>query len=250
VGGERWLGPQSPGPDYFGPTEAATPVTANGTIYTAVPGTNSVVALDPDDGEVQWRQTHHENDTISGTYNRPAVYDGLVFVTAWPEQATAYDAESGAQHWHREIGEQMVLPPVATDDGVVIPTREGVQLRDRADGSLRWERNLDGNVTDSTPAVAEGTVFVADERESLHALSLATGETRWTAPFTGKTTPVVAEDRVYAVDSMWALKAFDVATGEQQFEYHPSEVPLSPPIVGDDVLYLANRGRILALGEA
>ncbi|WP_265108207.1 PQQ-binding-like beta-propeller repeat protein [Halosolutus halophilus] len=250
VGSERWTGPQSPASGLFGPAESTTPVTANGTIYTAVPGTNSVVALNPNNGEVLWRRTHHKDEAASGTYNRPAVDGGIVFVTAWPQQATAYRADTGEQHWHRELQEMTVLPPVATDEGVVIPTRESVQLRARSDGSLLWERNLDGNATDSTPAVANGTIFVADERESLHALSLATGETRWTTPFDGKTTPVVADDRVYAVDSLWALEAFDVATGEKQFEYQPSEVPLSPPIVGDGILYLANRDRILALEEA
>ncbi|MFD1589326.1 PQQ-binding-like beta-propeller repeat protein [Halorientalis brevis] len=250
VGGERWTGPRSPAPGFFGPAEATSPVTANGRIYTAVPGTNSVVAVEPNNGEVLWRQTHHEDEGISGPYSRPAVDDGLVVVTAWPEQATAYRADTGEQHWHRELGKSTVLPPIATDEGVVIPTRESVQLRARADGSLLWERDLAGNATDSTPAVANGTIFVADEQASLHALSLATGETRWTAPFEGETTPVVTDNRVYAVDSLWALKAFDVATGEQQFEYHPSEVPLSPPIVGDGMLYLANRGRILALEDA
>ena len=250
VGGERWTGPQSPTPGFFGPAESTTPVTANGRIYTAIPGTNSVVALDPNNGEVLWQRTHHKDEAASGTYNRPAVDDGIVFVTAWPQQATAYRADTGQQHWHRELEEMMVLQPVATDEGVVIPTRESVQLRARSDGSLLWKRNLDGNATDSTPAVANGTIFVADERESLHALSLATGETRWTAPFDGKTTPVVADDRVYAVDSLWALEAFDIATGEKQFEYQPSEVPLSPPIVGDGTLYLANRSQVLALEEA
>ncbi len=250
VGGERWTGPQSSSPGFFGPAESTTPVTANGTIYTALPGTNSVVALNPNNGEILWQRTHHKDESVSGTYNRPAVDDGIVFVTAWPQQATAYRAATGEQHWHRELEEMTVLPPVATDEGVVIPTRESVQLRARSDGTLLWERNLDGNVTDSTPAVANGTIFVADERESLHALSLATGETRWTVPFDGETTPVVADGRVYAVDSLWALEAFDVATGEKQFEYHPSEVPLSPPMVGDGMLYLANRGRVLALEEA
>jgi len=250
VGGERWTGPQSPTPGFFGPAESTTPVTANGTIYTALPGTNSIVALNPNNGEILWKQTHHKDEAVSGTYNRPAVDDGLVFVTAWPQEATAYRADTGEQHWHHELEEMTVLPPVATDEGVVIQTRESVQLRTRSDGALLWERNLDGNVTDSTPAVANGTIFVADEREELHALSLATGETRWTVPFDGKTTPVVADGRVYAVDSLWALEAFDVATGEKQFEYHPSEVPLSPPMVGDGMLYLANRGRVLALEEA
>lgn len=252
VGGERWSGPRSPAPGFFGPAESTTPVTANGTIYTGIPGTNSLVALKPTTGEVLWRRPHHKDEAVSGSYSRPAVYDGVVFVTAWPKQATAYDAETGGQQWHQELDERtsLVMPPVATDEGVVIQTRGSVQLRDRTDGSLLWKRNLEGNVTDSTPAVAKGTIFVADEQESLHALSLVTGETQWTAPFGGETTPVVADDRVYAVESLWALKAFDVATGELQFEYQPSEVPLSTPIVGDGMLYLANRGQVLALGEA
>ena len=250
VGGQRWTGPRSPAPGFFGPADAATPVTANGTIYTPVPGTNSLVALDPNSGAVQWTQTHHEDEAISDTYSRPAVFDGSVFVTAWPEQATAYDAETGDRRWNRAVGEQMVLPPVATDAGVVIPTRESVQLRDRTDGSLLWERDLDGNATESTPAVADGTIFVADEQEALHALDLETGEPRWTTPFGGHTTPVVADDRIYAVESLGRLRAFYVASGEQRFEYQPSDVPLSPPIVGDGVLYAATRDRVIALEEA
>ena len=250
LGGERWSGPHSSTPGFFEPTEAATPITASGLIYSALPGTNDLVAVNPNSGDIQWRQSSPKDEASSNMYNRPAVYNGIAFVTAWPYQVTAYSAKTGDQHWHREISDQMVLPPVATDEGVVIQTRESIQLRARSDGALLWERTLDGNATDSSPAVADGTIFVADEQESLHALSLSTGQTQWTAPFDGRTTPVVAEDRVYCVDSLWALKAFDRNTGEQQFKYHPSEVPLSPPIVGDGILYLANRSQVLALEEA
>jgi outer membrane protein assembly factor BamB len=97
--------------------------------------------------------------------------------------------------------------------------------------------------------VADETVFVADERESLHAIDLVTGRQRWTAPFDGPTTPVVADGTVYAVESGYSLVALNAESGETLFEYRPTQVPLSTPIVGDGVLYAANRERVLALEE-
>ncbi|SDR02923.1 Outer membrane protein assembly factor BamB, contains PQQ-like beta-propeller repeat [Halopelagius longus] len=250
VGVERWAGPQSAGGGFFGPAEADTPVTADGVIYAALPGTNSVAALDPNNGRVLWRRTHHEDDPVSAEINRPAVSDGLVFVTNWPKQAAAYHAETGARQWLVELDDQLLLPPVATEHGVVVPSREFVYLLDPTDGSEVWRYSTDGNATESTPAVSDGTIFVADERESLHAIALATGQQRWTAPFDGPTTPVVADGTVYAVRSGYSLVALDAESGETLFEYRPSQVPLSTPIVGDGVLYAANRKRILALEEA
>lgn len=250
VGNERWAGPRSPGAGFFGPSEAPTPVAADGRIYSPVPETNSLVALTPNDGRVVWRRTHHRDESLSGTFNRPAVSDGTVFATAWPGRVTAFRADTGERQWHRDVEEQTVLPPVATPEGVVVPNRTSVQLRDRADGSVLWNRDLDGNAVESTPAVADGTIFVTDERTSLHALDLATGETQWTAPFEGHSAPVVADGCVYVVDSQVSLVAFDAATGAKRFEYRPSEVPLSPPIVGDGRLYAVNRKRVIALEES
>ncbi|AGB32143.1 pyrrolo-quinoline quinone [Natrinema pellirubrum DSM 15624] len=250
VGTERWAGPQSPGPGFFGPADPATPVAADGTIYTPIPGTNSIAALDPDDGRVLWRNTHHEDDKVSAAFNRPAVMDGLVFVTNWPWQVTAYDAETGATRWQRKLDEQTVLAPVATDSGIVVPTRNDIRLLDATSGDRLWKRTHDGNITESVPAVADETVFFADEQGSMHAYDLETGEPLWTAPFDGKTSPVVADGVVYAVQSGFSLVAIDAASGEQRFEYQPSQVPLSTPIVGDGVLYAANRKRVIALEEA
>jgi outer membrane protein assembly factor BamB len=247
---ERWAGPQSPTGGFFGSADLVPPVTANTTIYTAIPGTNSIAALDPTDGQVRWRSTHHEDDAVSVAFNRPAVHDGLVFVTNWPRQATAYRADTGEQHWQHELDEQTLLAPVATEEGVVVPSRNRVTLLNAADGTVLWDRALDGNVIESAPAVANGTIFVADEQESLHALDLATGEPLWTTPFEGSTSPVVADGIVYAVRSSYALVAIDAVSGTKRFEYQPSQVPLSTPIVGDGVLYAANRKRVIALEEA
>lgn len=249
-GARRWTGPHATRTTHLGRSEPVAPIATDGAIYTPLPLTNSIAKLDPNNGDVLWRQPRHEDDAMSPEFNRLVIMDGLVFVTNWPNQVTAYDTETGERRWQRELDEQMVLAPVATAEGVVVPDRERVSLLDATDGSTLWQQSIDGNVTESAPAVANGTIFVADERESLHALSLTTGESQWTAPCDGPTAPVVADGVVYAVASHFLLKAFDAETGESRFEYDPGQVPLSTPIIGEQALYVTNRDRILALEAA
>ncbi|ELZ95955.1 pyrrolo-quinoline quinone [Haloferax mucosum ATCC BAA-1512] len=249
-GFERWRGPKASGVGFFGPATPRAPVTADGTIYAALPELDSVAALDPDDGRVLWRDTNNEDDSMSSAFSRPAVKDGLVFVTNWPYRVTAYRAETGEQYWKRELGERILTSPVATDAGLVIQSREAVWLLDPDDGTALWKQYLDSNVTGSVPAVANETIFVADELESMHALDLETGEPRWQTPFDGETTPVVADGVVYAVKSTYSLVAIDAESGNRLFEYRPSQIPISTPVVGDGTLYAANRNRVIALEEA
>lgn len=244
LGVERWTGPAS-GPSFFGSSEPVPPVVADETIYTAVPGTTALVALDPANGRVRWRSSLDEE--TSSSLQRPAVRDGLVFATAWPGQVTAWRTETGAREWHRDLDEQMVSPPVATTEGVVVQTREGVRLLDPADGSPVWGIDLDANVTESVPAIAAGTVFAVDEQGSMHALDLDSGTEQWTTPFDGESAPVVADGVVYAVRSGFELVGIDAENGDRLFTFRPSQVPLSAPIVGDGVLYAANRERVIAL---
>jgi outer membrane protein assembly factor BamB len=249
LGGERWHGPGAGGSSNFGRLTPVPAVTASGRVFTPVAGTNDLVAVDPANGEVVWERTVIEDDAVSAQSRRPAVRDGTVHVTSWPYRAAAYDAATGDRQWRRDLDDQLVLPPVATPLGVVVPSRQYAWLLDSEDGTTLWRRDLDGNATESTPAVADGRVFLTDEQGSLYALDLATGETEWTAPLDGVAAPVVADGVVYAVRSGVELLAFDAATGDRRFRFTPSQVPLSPPAVGDGRVYLSNRQRVVALGE-
>jgi outer membrane protein assembly factor BamB len=249
LGGERWQGPGAVSSSFFGADSPAPPVTAAERVFTPVARTNDVVAVDPANGEVVWERAVIEDDTVSAQPRRPAVRDGTVYVTSWPCRATAYDAATGERQWRRELDDQLLLPPVATTEGVVVPSRQYVWLLDPDDGTTLWRRDLDGNATESTPAVAGDRVFLTDEQGSLYALDLTTGETEWTTPFDGATAPVVADGVVYAVRSGIELLAFDAATGDRRFRFTPPQVPLSSPVVGNGVVYLSNRRRVVALEE-
>ncbi len=162
---------------------------------------------------------------------------------------TAYDREDGTVRWQRERDDQMQLCSVPTDEGVVVTSRNGVALLDLEDGETIWYRDLEGNAVEGTAAVADGTIYASDGRETFYALSLETGEELWSAPFERETEPVVADGMVYAVEMDRTLVGFDATTGEERVRFEPSQVPLSPPIVGDGTLYAVNRRRIIALED-
>ena len=253
-GTERWrTAAGASGLDFFGSTEVVPPVTVDETVYGVVPETSDVVALEADSGRERWRRAiEYEEETYSVTPRQPAVRDETVFVTAWPFQLRALDAATGNEEWRGELDEQMVRAPTAADDAVVVPTRSGVVTVEADTGEVRWERDLEGNATDGAAAVADGTVFVGDESgaesPALRALDLETGDEEWAVPVGPGMTAVVADGIVYATDG-YDLVAIDAETGDEQFTYE-AEWHFSPPSVGDDVLYILDGDRLLALEEA
>ncbi|SEW13203.1 outer membrane protein assembly factor BamB family protein [Natrinema salifodinae] len=250
LGAERWRGPsQAAGSSIFGPPEIPPPVAVGDTAYAVIPDAGSIVALAADNGRERWRRTI-EYDEATVTPRRPAVRDGTVFVTAWPHQVRAFDAETGAERWRTDHPEQMVLAPTATTNGLLVPSRSGLRLYEAdGDGDTRWKRDFDGNATAGAAAVADGRVFVADGTESLRALDLETGEEEWSVPFTHEATPVVADGVVYVTRDGYDLVAFDAETGDQRFT-RQAKWSLSTPAIGDGVLYIVDGDRVLALEEA
>ncbi|WP_227015036.1 PQQ-binding-like beta-propeller repeat protein [Natronorubrum aibiense] len=248
IGSERWKGP--PYGEYrptIEHTPTVDPVAYEDSIYTPVVGTNDIAAISASDGSVHWRVTVEEDEIASASFGRPTIQDETLFVANWPNQVSAYNLEDGSQIWKRERADQMQLCTPVTDAGIVVMSRSGVALLNLDDGDSIWERDLDGNATEGTAAVTDDTVLLSDGDAEFHALNLETGELHWSREFHGETQPVVADGVVYAVEQGYSLRAFDVNTGTELFEYTPSEVPLSPPIVGDGRLYVTNRHRVIAL---
>ncbi|WP_255681660.1 PQQ-binding-like beta-propeller repeat protein [Natrinema sp. SYSU A 869] len=250
IGSERWEGP--PYGEYRPTIEhspTVDPIAHEGTVYAPIVGTNDIASMNASDGSVRWRVTVEEDDVISASFGRPTIKNEMLFVANWPNQVSAYDIDDGSLLWEQERADQMQLCTPASDAGIIVTSRTGVALLDTDDGDSIWERDLDGNATEGTAAITDDTVLLSDGNTEFHALDLETGELHWSKEFHGETQPVVADGIVYAVEQKSSLHAFDVDTGTEQFSYEPSEVPLSPPIIGDERLYLTNRRRVLALEE-
>lgn len=256
IGTERWHAPGEESRRWSGSTpREPSPVAADGTVYAIDPGSDRVVAIDASSGRLEWERTIGDPRSIGS--NRPAVRDGIVYISSRPGDIVALEADTGERRWSERpdphpdsaLNYRNLRPPTATDAGLVVPDREGVGLFDPTDGSVLWEYVHDGNATDGSAAVADGTAFVTDGEESLHAIDLESGEREWTADYSPDVEPVVADGVVYLGYQYAELVAIDADTGERRFAYDDS-VYFAQPIVGDGVLYVLTDEGLLALEEA
>ncbi|WP_136717791.1 halocyanin domain-containing protein [Halorientalis salina] len=184
---------------------------ADGRLAVGATGGNGV--LDSGSGERLWWQ--RTADTVEGL----AVRDGTLYVSAsahngvdWQEpvlRLRAYDADSGNREWNFETES---YPP-------------------------------------TPPAVGGGTVIAGSGSHEVHARDAATGDRRWTADLGSAATGVALTSgdgdtgTVYVGCHDYYLYAFDAETGDRQWRTR-TRGTVSPPAVGDGVVYAANLGAV------
>jgi eukaryotic-like serine/threonine-protein kinase len=144
-----------------------------------------------------------------------------------------------------------ITAALATGGGIAVwaafPTR-----------STKWTFTAGGNVLSSTPAVANGLVYVGSEDNNVYALDAATGTVRWTRPAAasvGYSSPAVADSTVYIADMNYAVYALDAVTGKVKWlQGTRGGVGLSSPAVSGGVVYIGSadgyNGTLYALDAA
>ena len=256
VGHERWHTSGKPSAGWsFGAAREASAVAADGTIYGVAPSTDRLVAIDANSGRVEWT---YNVGRKRQSVNRPVVRDGTVYAASSFNRVVALDAETGTRQWavdieppQREESPGYALPnaPTVTEQGLVVPTSRFVDLRSLDDGSRKWRYVHDGTSAKRSAAVADGTVILTDDENSLYGIDLDRGERLWQSEYGPDTAPVVADGVVY-LSYYWLpeLHAFDATTGEPLWQI---EIPHAPtqPIVDDGKLYLGTWEGILALED-
>ncbi len=116
----------------------------------------------------------------------------------------------------------------------------------------RWAAQLGGAVLVSSPAVADGRVFVGAHDSRLYAVDADTGEVAWDAdtPFPADYgSPAYARGRVYITSTdglRGALQAFDATSGRELWRVDLGFSESSPVVVRGRV-FVAAETRVLAL---
>jgi len=159
---------------------------ADGIIYVAN-GARTVHAFDTADGTEVWTRqlsVEYENQLLS--LNAPAVRDGRVYLTTF-ERATviALDAATGETVWETE------------------PIQEAERQADPATIFV-----------DGVPTVVDGTVYVGDDFNNVHAIDAATGEREWLNRDPPKRHPYRRQLAVHDGVVYHGNWAFDAATGD------------------------------------
>lgn len=122
-------------------------------------------------------------------------------------------------------------------------------------GEKKWSFQVGSSITDSSPVVANGTVYIASNRGKVYALDTGSGRERWSyqtnvppAPNNGiYSSLAVANGMVYVVNSGF-LYAFDAISGRKQWFFPViTNMDVSPVIVNNIIYAGAQDGQLYAL---
>jgi outer membrane protein assembly factor BamB len=250
TGKEKWRSPLG-GPVYeSGPVvsdglvyvqsggAASTPAVADGVVYVGggarpnaaqLPGEAVLHAIDKHTGKERWQA----NTNSAGLY--------------------AIDAATGQELWRYQTIGPVVRNAPAFADGVVYAVSFNP---DDATGVLyaidvethtqRWRfTTTAGEPFTTSVAVANGTVYVGNDKRGLYAIDAATGQKRWQSPVNAKildSAPVVVDSLVLIGGFDGVLHAFATSSGDEIWRIQTNSViATSPAVVGDEI-YLASTG--------
>jgi eukaryotic-like serine/threonine-protein kinase len=246
TGKERWRAPLG------GPVYESSPVVVDGVVYVQ----------------------------SGGAASSPAVVGGVVYVgggarpdaVRWPGDAVlhAIDARTGRERWRLATGSAgvyavdaatgtalwqfqtagpVVRTAVAAADGAVYAVSfnadggagilYAIDIRDHA---ARWHfTEPESEFIGTSPAVADGTVYIGAEDGRLYAIDATTGRQRWaaTAGNQVQSSPIVVDGVVLVGSFDGALYAFDATTGSERWRVQAGTVIGQSPTSAGGAVFVA-----------
>ena len=254
----------------------ASPVVADGTVYIGA-GDKKLYALDAATGQRRWDFATKDWILASVAYA-----DGIVVVASKDSRVHTVSAKSGRRGLYYDAGQGRRIGggPVIQGDLAIFGSQGGLvyaidrtaktyplgRAIFRAEINLYvwnvisqpvqkgtvWTASLTGDVT-HTPAVADGTVFVATTAGKVYALESSTGAQRWVADLGVNITaaPTVAGETLLIGTEDGVVLGVDANTGAVIWDFKTGNKIIASPIVAGDTMYVAsNDGRLYAVGAA
>lgn len=148
----------------------SSPALANGMVYFGS-GDGNVYALDASNGALRWK--FHTGNVVHAS---PAVANGMVYVGSWDSYFYALDATSGQERWRFKTGDDPAIhnqvgiqsSAVVADGVVYFGCRDShLYALDATTGAKRWAFSTGDSWVVSSPAVRDGTVYLATSDSAL-----------------------------------------------------------------------------------
>ncbi|MFZ1663554.1 MAG: PQQ-binding-like beta-propeller repeat protein [Paracoccaceae bacterium] len=223
-GGTLWQADLTPLADRDGDASGGGLAYGEGLVF-ATTGFGELIALNPGNGAVVWRQKF---DVAVG--GAPTVAGGKVFVVARDGSASAVGAKDGKIAWQipgapAKAGVAGASAPAISGDMVLLPYSSGqIQAVNMADGTPVWTGYVAGerlgrafaSYSDLTgdPVVVGGTIYAGTSAGRLAALDAATGTLNWSALDGAMSPVVVAGGSLFLATDEDQLMRYNAATGE------------------------------------
>jgi outer membrane protein assembly factor BamB len=240
---------------------ASTPAVAEGMVFFGT-RTGRYLALDARRGTVRWQLAtgpdqplpwgHESGDVYTSS---PAYAQGVLVFGAGDGHVYAVTAATGKVRWRAATGGRVRSSPAVDGGTVVVGSADGdVYAFDLATGRRRWrfatqgaslnsgDFGFDRRTVQSSPAVANGTVFIGARDGFLYALDAATGALRWRVDHHVSwvnSSPAVADGVVYDGSSDAHFEQAVEALSGRELWRTPTEVPVwsSAAVAGTTLCY-------------
>lgn len=241
---------------------------ANGKVYVG-PDDGYVHCLDATTGAVVWTTfaggfIEAAFKAVTGVRSSPIVVGDRVYVGSLDGNLYCLDATNGDVVWTYETGGYITASPAASGEAVFITSQESTSGAlykiDAQSGSLIWRCEIPyvvaqdrGTDMHASPAIGEGMVFVAANKQNYYGVDMESGEIEWTYVTTEGTegiggyliaSPAYHEGQVYVVD-MFFITALDATNGEVVWKSWIGTELYTTPTYGGGNIYVTTDRRFV-----
>jgi len=229
---------------------AASTGATDGNLFFAVFSTGDLMAVDRK-GEIAWARSFATPKSNYGYASSLIVYKYLFVQMDDSNGAVLYaiDPATGKTVWQnkRAVKESWASPVIAVsgDREMVVlaenPTAAAYDVNTGA--AILSAKCLSGEVTPS-PAYANGTIVVANERAKLSAISLASGRIAWSGEddLPDVASPLATGDFVVTANSSGTVNCYDMATGRKLWTHEFDESFYPSPVFAAGRIYALDSG--------
>ena len=230
---------------------AASTGATDGKLFFAIFSTGDLVAVDMK-GAIAWTRTFGVPKSSYGYASSLIAYKHLFVQMDDSKSADLYalDPATGKTVWQkkRAVRESWASPIIVISgdrEMVLLAENPTATAYDASTGEVILSAKcLAGEVTPS-PAYANGTIIVANERAKLSAISLASGRVAWSGEddLPNVASPLATEEFVVTGDSSGMVNCYDIRTGGTLWthEFDESFYP-SPVLAAGHIFAMDNAG--------
>lgn len=217
--------------------------TAKGAVASQTPDVTMSPAAGPEDATVTPLWVFRCEDEIR---SKPAVDQGLVFVSTYDHNVYAINTESGEFVWKYATADGLGSSPTTHGGGLFIGSSDkNLYALDQRSGRLKWSFSTKGAIY-SSPRIDYDHVFFGSDDGQMYAVNSTAGRLAWQIEAHGavRSSPCIYDEKVYFGTEGGYVFCVDLS-GKMKWQFQARRAVTSSPAVADDLVIVGSMDTVI-----